>query len=130
MRSVGDGVSTGRLASPVDMAVRVLAQGVPEELKPHTAKVLADIEAAVEEAAAALGGAPEEEALRAAIVARLQTLKRTVHFKAYHPDRAARSGLGVELATTMAAWLEQVYSYILKRRLGAASDAEVVVERG
>ena len=47
---------------------------------------------------------PSEKAL----IAKLQTLKRTVHFKAFHPDRAARSGMGVEEATTMAAWIEQV----------------------
>jgi len=133
VRAVGEGVSTGALASPVDMAVRVLAHGVPDELKPHTARVLADIDAAVEGVAQELGSEPEAEALRAALVARLHTLKRTVHFKTFHPDRAGRVGLGVEQATTMAAWLEEVYSYILKRRLGdggaAASEAEVVVER-
>ena len=130
VRAVGEGESTGVLASPIDMAVRVLAQGVQDELKPHTAKVLADIDAAVDEVATALGSAPEEEALRAALIAKLHTLKRTVHFKAFHPDRAARSGLSVELCTTMAAWLEEVYSYILKRRLGdGGAEGEVVVER-
>eukprot|EP00966_Prymnesium_polylepis_P026755 617774-Prymnesium_polylepis.1 len=124
VRAVGDGVSSGALASPVDMAVRVLAQGVPDELKPHTAQVLVDINAAVDAAAADLGDAPDEEALRLALIARLSTLKRTVHFKTFHPDRAARSGLGVELATKMAAWLEEVYAYILRRRLGDGGDAE------
>ena len=133
VRAVGEGVSTGVLASPVDMAVRVLAHGVPDDLKPHTAKVLADIDAAVESVATEMGAAPEEEALRLALIAKLHTLKRTVHFKAYHPDRVARSGLGIEEATTMAAWLEEVYTYILKRRLrdggGSADEGEVVVER-
>ena len=111
-----------------------MALGVHESLKPHTARVLADIEAAVEATAAEMGAEPEEEALRQALVARLSTLKRTVHFKAYHPDRAARSGLGVEDATAMAAWLEEVYTYILRRRLrdgesGGGGAGEVVVER-
>lgn len=133
VRGVGDGQSSGQLGSPVDMAVRVLAQGVPDELKPHTAKVVAEIEAAVETVAGEMGADPDEQALRAALVSRLHTLKRTVHFKAYHPDRQRVSGgLNLEHATTMAAWLEEVYSYILRRRLGdggGGEAAQVVVER-
>lgn len=127
---MGDGESSSALASPVDMAVRVLAQGVPDALKPHTAQVLKDIDDAVESVASALGEEPDEQTLREALLARLSTLKRTKHFKTYHPDRAGRSGLDSEQCTSMAAWLEEVYTYILRRRLGGASEApEVVVER-
>lgn len=124
VRAIGDGESSGVLASPVDMTVRVLSQGVSDALKPHTAKVLEDIERVVEAAGEEMGEAPDEEALRLLLITKLSTLKRTVHFKAYHPDRASRSGLGVEDATTMAAWLEQLYSYMLKRRLKQGGDAE------
>ena len=130
VREVGDGVSTGVLSSPVDMAVRVLAQSVPEPLKPHTAKVISEIEEAVDEVATQMDG-HAEETLRFALIQKLKSLKRTVHFKTYHPDRRAKSGLSIEEATTMAAWLEEVYSYILKRRLkdgGGDERDKVVVE--
>jgi len=139
VRRIGDGESSGALASPIDMAVRVLAQGVADELKPHTAQVLVDIQQAVEAAADELAEAmpvidstrcsPDEEDLRRALLSRLTTLKRTVHFKAYHPDRTRHSGLSVEHATTMAAWLEEVYTYILRRRLGGEGEEQVVFER-
>jgi hypothetical protein len=81
--------------------------------------------------AAEMGEEAEAAVVRQALIARLSTIKRTVHFKQYHPDRAARSGLSVEQATTLSAWLEEVYSYILRRRLGdrRAGDEQVVVER-
>ena len=86
--------------------------------------MLVDINAAVDAVAAEMGEEPDEEALRVALIAKLSTLKRTVHFKTFHPDRAGRSGLGVEMATAMAAWLEEVYTYILRRRLGDGSAVE------
>ena len=131
VRAIGDGESSGVLASPVDMTVRVLAQGVPEALKAHTAKVLADIERAVEAVGEEMGEAPDEDALRLALISKLATLKRTVHFKTYHPDRAGKSGLSTEDATTMAAWLEQCYSYVLKKRLkqGGEEAEGAVFER-
>ena len=80
-----------------------------------------------------ISDAPEEEALRKVLIAKLSTLKRTVHFKAYHPDRIARTGLSAEQAHVMSSWLEEVYSYILRRRLrdghaAAAEEEQVVFE--
>ena len=91
--------------APSGLCVRCLARRVPDALKPHTARVLADINAGVDAVVVELGDAPEEEALASAARKAAEMMKRPASFVGLYDDSA--SGASDASLVAFAAFAEE-----------------------